>query len=111
VSVRSPNRPLSRTRFRPDRPRTDFLPATPQLGLGPCTTKTTLAGALSRKVTTVPRRFFGPRVEKRCRETRTVPVVPLNVVELPWLVPPVEPDGEPLLCPLLPPAPEPEPEP
>src|SRR5438034_477740 len=72
-SVRPPKRPFSRTRFSPCRPRTDFLPATPQLGLGPRTTKITLAGAVSRKVTVVPRCRFGPRVEKRRREARTLP--------------------------------------
>src|SRR6184192_2742785 len=98
VRARPPKRPFSRTRFSPRRPRTDFLPATPQLGLGPRTMKTTLAGAVSRKVTVVPR-LLGPRVEKRRREARTLP---LAADEL--LLPVADPD-EPALCPVLPPEP------
>src|SRR5207247_9385554 len=100
-SVRPPKRPFSRTRFSPCRPRTDFLPATPQLGLGPRTTKITLAGAVSRKVTVVPRCRFGPRVEKRRREARTLPVAPVKLL----LLPVADLDEPPSVCPALSPEP------
>ena len=51
--------------------------------------KTTVAGARRRNLTIVPRRLAGPRVEKRRREARTLPVapeklwLPLADVELP----------------------------
>ena len=61
--------------------------------------KTTLAGAVSRKVTVVPRRLLGPRVEKRRREARTLPVAADEL-----LLPVADPD-EPTLCPELPPEP------
>src|SRR2546423_3060809 len=98
--VRPSKRPFRRTLFSPLWPRTDFLAATPQFGLGPCTTKTTLAGALRRKVTTVPRRFFGPRVEKRRRDARTLPLAREAL-----LLPVADPDEPAPLCPV--PSPDP----
>src|ERR1051325_9876976 len=80
----------------------------PQLGLGPCTTNTILAGALRWKVTTVPRRFLGPCVEKRRRDARTLPVAP---EELLLLVNVEEPPPWPLWPPPAPPEPEPCPPP
>jgi hypothetical protein len=85
----------------PRRPRTTFVPTIPQLGLGPRTVKTTLAAAPRRKRTVVPRRLFGPRVEKRVLDGLTRPARML--LEVLALLP-EGPDGSPL-CP-LPPSPD-----
>ena len=61
-------RPRKRTRLTPLPRLTTFRPARPQLGLGPRTSSTTVAGADRWNVIVVPR-CPGPRVWKRVRET------------------------------------------
>src|SRR5436309_2504375 len=99
LSGRPLKRPVRRTVFIPGRPRTTFVPTIPQLGLGPWTIRETFAGAPRRKRTVVPRRFFGPRVEKRALDVETLPARPaLGVL----LLPPDWPEDPPP-CPLVPP--------
>lgn len=68
ASGRPWKRPRKRTRLTPFPRLTTLRPARPQLGLGPRTSSTTVAGAVRWNVIVVPRRP-GPRVWKRVRAT------------------------------------------